>query len=283
MFASTKHVLLALVAFSVHIFVVGGLKDVRVISPGGVPVGESIKLECHFDTEGDKLYAVKWYKGKKEFYRYLPKDNPPGKVFPSSGVNVNLTMSGLNRVVIMDAHFGLSDKYRCEVSVEAPSFDTALVMAPVYVVDFPDGDPVISLERQTYPVGEILKANCTSYRNHPSVNITWAINGLPVKGKYVKTLPRVLEDGNLTTTTETLKAAVLPESFRNGKMKLECTATMYNVYNRTTKAIIEEENPRAALVLSTTHDSASSTGLKGSCGALVVVVLVAQLLLALSR
>lgn len=34
----------------------------------------------------------------------------------------------------MEAHFGLSDKYRCEVSVEAPSFDTALVMAPVYVV-----------------------------------------------------------------------------------------------------------------------------------------------------
>jgi hypothetical protein len=45
-----------------------------------------------------------------------------------------LTLSGQNKVVIMEAHFGLSDKYRCEVSVEAPSFDTALVMAPVYVV-----------------------------------------------------------------------------------------------------------------------------------------------------
>lgn len=55
------------------------------------------------------------------------------------------------------------------------------------------------------------------------------------------------------------QAAVLPESFRNGKMRLECTATIFNVYNRTTKAIIEEENPRAALVLSTTQDSASST------------------------
>ncbi|CAB3385317.1 Hypothetical predicted protein [Cloeon dipterum] len=240
--------------------VVGGLKDVRVISPGGVPVGDAIKLECHFDTEGDQLYAVKWYKGKKEFYRYLPKDNPPGKVFTLSGVNVNLTQSGQNRVVIMDAHFGLSDKYRCEVSVDAPSFDTALVMAPVFVVDFPDGDPIISSERQTYPVGETLRANCTSYRNHPSVNITWSINGLPVKGKFVKTLPRIQEDGNLTTTVETLKFNILPESFRNHRMKLECTATMYNVYNRTAKAIIDEENPRAAHVLSTTHDSTSSTG-----------------------
>lgn len=68
-----------------------GLKNVKVISPGGVPVGEAIKLECQFDTEDDQLYAVKWYKGKKEFYRYVPRDNPPGKVFPSSGVNVNVS------------------------------------------------------------------------------------------------------------------------------------------------------------------------------------------------
>jgi len=68
-----------------------GLKNVKVISPGGVPVGEAIKLECQFDTEDDQLYAVKWYKGKKEFYRYVPRDNPPGKVFSSSGVNVNVS------------------------------------------------------------------------------------------------------------------------------------------------------------------------------------------------
>lgn len=74
-------------------FVAGvcGLKNVKVISPGGVPVGEAIKLECQFDTEDDQLYAVKWYKGKKEFYRYVPRDIPPGKVFPSSGVNVNVS------------------------------------------------------------------------------------------------------------------------------------------------------------------------------------------------
>jgi hypothetical protein len=74
-----------------------GLKDVRVVSPGGVRVGDAIKLECQFDTEGDQLYAVKWYKGKKEFYRYLPKDTPPGKVFPSSGVNVNVSAADMEK------------------------------------------------------------------------------------------------------------------------------------------------------------------------------------------
>jgi hypothetical protein len=65
-----------------------------------------------------------------------------------------------------------------------------LIIAIVFVSDFPDGDPIISLERRTYPVGEILKANCTSYRNHPSVNITWSINGLPVSVVFISYVDR---------------------------------------------------------------------------------------------
>lgn len=38
--------------------------------------------------EGDSLYAVKWYKGRREFYRYTPKENPAMKIFPAPGVFV---------------------------------------------------------------------------------------------------------------------------------------------------------------------------------------------------
>lgn len=85
------NILLIFLLFFCFFLGVGGLRNVRVLSPGAVAVGESIKLECHFDLEGDHLYAVKWYKGKKEFYRYLPKENPPSKVFPLPGVEVDVS------------------------------------------------------------------------------------------------------------------------------------------------------------------------------------------------
>lgn len=74
-----------------------------------------------------------------------------------------------------------------------------LIIAIVFVSDFPDGDPIISLERRTYPVGEILKANCTSYRNHPSVNITWSINGLPVSVVFIYILRWQRTNSSITT------------------------------------------------------------------------------------
>lgn len=49
-------------------------------------------LTCNYDMENDTLYSVKWYKGRREFYRYTPKENPAMKVFPSqSGLNVEVS------------------------------------------------------------------------------------------------------------------------------------------------------------------------------------------------
>jgi len=89
-----------------------GLKDVRVISPGAVRVGEPIKLECQFDTEGDQLYAVKWYRGNKEFYRFMPKETPQSKVYNSSGIKVNVSTW---RKIYTYVHKTLS-KYAIEVN-----------------------------------------------------------------------------------------------------------------------------------------------------------------------
>lgn len=65
-----------------------GLNDVRVTVPKAVLKGETAVLICSYDLEGDSLYSVKWYKGRREFYRYTPKENPAMKVFPISGLSV---------------------------------------------------------------------------------------------------------------------------------------------------------------------------------------------------
>jgi len=33
--------------------------------------GQTAKLSCNYDLEGDKLYSIKWYRNRHEFYRWI--------------------------------------------------------------------------------------------------------------------------------------------------------------------------------------------------------------------
>jgi hypothetical protein len=70
---------------------VGGLRNVSVIVPAAVSPGDTVTLQCSYDLEGDELYTVKWYKGRQEFFRYVPKELPHTLVFPLPGVNVDVS------------------------------------------------------------------------------------------------------------------------------------------------------------------------------------------------
>lgn len=63
----------------------------RVVIPTAIRRGETATLFCHFDLEGDSLYSVKWYKGRREFYRYTPKEDPAMKIFPIIGLEVEVS------------------------------------------------------------------------------------------------------------------------------------------------------------------------------------------------
>lgn len=67
-----------------------GLRDVRVTIPTAVKRGDNALLICNYDMEGDSLYSIKWYKGKREFYRYTPKEPQSIKTFPMAGINVEV-------------------------------------------------------------------------------------------------------------------------------------------------------------------------------------------------
>ena len=53
--------------------------------------GQPVRLECHYDLENEALYSVKWYKDGKEFYRFLPGDNPPAQTFDLPGFTVDVS------------------------------------------------------------------------------------------------------------------------------------------------------------------------------------------------
>lgn len=37
------------------------------------------------------LYSVRWYFESEEFYRFVPKEAPPARTFPVSGINVDVS------------------------------------------------------------------------------------------------------------------------------------------------------------------------------------------------
>lgn len=66
------------------------LQELRI--PSHAVRNSNVRLECHFELDGETLYSVKWYKDGNEFYRYVPRDMPPAQVFPLPGVTVNVSI-----------------------------------------------------------------------------------------------------------------------------------------------------------------------------------------------
>lgn len=70
------------------------LKDTKlVIKPQGgfVRRGHPATLVCEYDLEGAPLYSVKWYRGSREFFRHVPNETPPTKIFPFQGLNLDVS------------------------------------------------------------------------------------------------------------------------------------------------------------------------------------------------
>jgi len=53
---------------------------------------------------------------------------------------------------------------------------TPLMCATCLVSDPPVGQPVLSLEKRHYTIGDTLKGNCTSPPSSPPSNVTWYLN-----------------------------------------------------------------------------------------------------------
>lgn len=67
------------------------LRMIEIRVPNYTVKDNSVRLECHYDIEDEKLYSVKWYKDGREFYRYLPRDHPPANTFEVAGIYVDVS------------------------------------------------------------------------------------------------------------------------------------------------------------------------------------------------
>ncbi|CAH0386014.1 unnamed protein product, partial [Bemisia tabaci] len=228
---------------------VDSLRDVKVIIPQAVKRGDNAVMECLFHLEGDSLYSVKWYKGKREFYRLTPKENPSMKVFPIASLpelQVQRDKSNQSQVVLSNVVPSLSGRYSCEVSADAPSFHTAIVSGDMNVVDPPKSSPVITDVKDRYRVGEVLHATCTSRGSRPAANLTWYINGEQASRHWVRAMKVSVDPTtDLETSSSTLELKVTPRHFNaDGDLKIRCTANIHAIYWQTTERSAEQELAR---------------------------------------
>lgn len=243
--------------FLVIITDVRGLIDVSILIPPAVAENSTVNMTCLYDLGEFPLYSVKWYKGNKEFYRFIPKEMPPMKVFPQLGAKVDVNRSNSHSVIIKDVQMDLSGKYRCEVSTDAPKFYTKVESGFLNVARLPKGNLTIRVEKLRYSLGDTVRGNCTTPAGNPPANVTWTVNGHKVKASYVanKYVSRNISADSRQQTMATLDYEIISDSFNSGRLRIACHAAVFHLYKEKAEIVVEEERPRLASVLGTRESS----------------------------
>ncbi|XP_064468823.1 uncharacterized protein LOC135383160 [Ornithodoros turicata] len=215
------------------------VKLVNVDIPSPTTLGETVGLSCIYELNGDKLYSVKWYKNDVEFYRFVPNDWPPGQFLPLPGVDVDLARSGRTSVYLRNVNLHSAGTYRCEVSAEAPSFDTVGGQKDMTVLVLPTEGPTITGGLPRYRVGDTVSVNCTSAKSKPAATLRWFINDAPVaESSHETEYSATLHGDGLETASLCLRFIVTEEHFRDGNMRLKCTATISRVYTMSNEELV---------------------------------------------
>lgn len=95
--------------FLIH-YIITEIRDVSIkADPSSVNIGEQTTLKCSYTLEGESLLSVKFFGGRREFYRYTPNDSPKNKVFQMSDA-FNVDVSNMK----CEAFYCLFHSYFCK-------------------------------------------------------------------------------------------------------------------------------------------------------------------------
>ncbi|XP_055609864.1 uncharacterized protein LOC129756856 [Uranotaenia lowii] len=214
---------------------------------GGGAIGGAGAGGTTGSTRTEKLYSVKWYKDNEEFYRYVPSANPAIRSFKVDGIRVDPNHSDNSKVFLRQLSLKSSGVYRCEISAEAPNFDSVQGEGRLDVIYIPKDGPHISGDRdaRSYHMGETLELNCTSGRSYPASTLQWFINDEPVTdSELLIPYPRFQNPHGLITSFLGLNVIVGPHHYERGIMRIKCVASLSPVLWREGKeSILQWEQP----------------------------------------
>ncbi|CAG9857847.1 unnamed protein product [Phyllotreta striolata] len=226
--------------FIIRLAGISCLKEVLLdIQPNVVEYGGSTTLTCAYNLQGEPLYTVKYYRGTHEFYRYTPKEHPSTKKFPFSGAQVDVEASNEHHVMLRDVRFSLSGKFSCEVTTDGPHFSTRTDSKELLVVALPADSPTLGTDKSFYDVGDVLRASCASSASRPAAKLTFFLNNIEVCQTCRRNRTAA---GELYASTVLMALPLFDSHFHNGRLTLECVATIGDFYRR--DAELTFDNPK---------------------------------------
>ncbi|XP_073979337.1 uncharacterized protein isoform X4 [Rhodnius prolixus] len=219
----------------------------QLVVPRYVLLGHDASLHCQFELRGDTLYALKWYKNSREFYRITPGAVPAVTVFPVPGVYVDLSQSNESIVTLTQTDLDTAGTYKCEVTGEAPYFDTRTHYKELTIVSLPESGPEIRGAKPYYRPGDKVSLVCKAGPSIPAPSLNWFINGHHVNSSYLHGPYSIAPTSNGLETRELgLKFIAEQRHFEAGELVLKCTSSIEALYWNSAeaggRALIDEEN-----------------------------------------
>ncbi|XP_013789449.2 uncharacterized protein LOC106473310 isoform X2 [Limulus polyphemus] len=231
----------SLLAAALVILLGSEIRCLRLVSlhiPKTVIAGSPAWLNCTYALETDVLYAVKWYKNETEFYRYVPRDNPPAQIYSLPGIYIDLRKSYEGHVFLNETDMNSEGNYRCEASAEAPSFQTIMGEKKMQVHVIPQKGPAIEGIQPKYDVGDFVNVTCKSSPSRPAAKIHWFINN---QEPLHHALVPYLENENirgLISSKMGLYFELMDQHFVQNAITLRCSAAILNNYTLSSEEIV---------------------------------------------
>uniref|UniRef100_A0A2S2PAJ8 Ig-like domain-containing protein n=1 Tax=Schizaphis graminum TaxID=13262 RepID=A0A2S2PAJ8_SCHGA len=239
-------------------------------------------MNCTYDLENTALYSIKWYLRDQEFYRYVPKESPPTRVFPMSGIIVNVQESDENKVTIVNVQRELTGYYKCEVSADAPLFHTGIKTKLTYVTNEPSSPPTLHTNRMKYSSGDLINVSCIAGESYPAVNISWFLNNqtadsmksVRIKTTYEhKVSELVIMRSYLMTRASTLL-------FPTGRIKVICEISQFDLYKSSSEIeLVDNAPPKSAQVIAPSlspHSTGKAPRLQNWVSIIFIVLFIAN-------
>lgn len=153
----------------------------QTTAAGDEPAGMMKTDDGNKSGISELLYAIKWYKDGKEFYRYLAQERKKKLTWPVDGVQLDVDKSDNQTIILRSVGLRSSGLYRCEVYTDAPHFTTKSIERRLLVYALPNEGPSIEMIkpeplRRQLVRGDPVKLECSAPESKPPLSLDWIIN-----------------------------------------------------------------------------------------------------------
>ena len=151
----------------------------------------------------------------------------------------------------------MSVYFRCEVSAEAPLFNTVAQSKRLSVIALPGSPPIISGLRKIYQLNQLVTANCTSGSSFPAPALSWLVNKKKASTNHLINYPIIQHKSGLQTAVLGIQF-LLSKPSTAGSLEMMCSSSMQARVSMT-------RTMQAACCIAATVHVAAVSNISGGC------------------